>query len=146
MRVRELCVSYRPRNDLPRVDPASRFDTPLKIATFLRSLLDHEAIEVFVLVCLNTKHGLVAYHELSRGTLDSTSVHPREVFKTALLANSASVVLGHNHPSGDPTPSPDDLALTDRLARAGELLGVKVLDHVILGDQAYYSFKERGSI
>jgi DNA repair protein RadC len=73
-------------------------------------------------------------------------VHPREVFKVAMLANAACVVLAHNHPSGDPTPSPDDVALTDRLVRAGELLGVKVLDHLILGDEAYYSFKEKGMV
>jgi DNA repair protein RadC len=113
---------------------------------FLRNLLDHEAVEVFLILCLNTKHSLLAYHELSRGTLDSTLVHPREVFKAAMLANAASVVLGHNHPSGDPTPSPDDIALTMRLVQAGELLGVRVLDHLILGGDGYHSFKEKGMV
>ena len=89
---------------------------------------------------------VIAYHEVSRGTLDATLVHPREVFKAALLANAAAIVLCHDHPSGEPTPSPDDLQLTRRLVEAGTLLGVDVLDHVIVGDGRYYSFKESGCL
>lgn len=76
-----------------------------------------------------------------RGTLDSALVHPREVFEAALLANAAAIVAGHNHPSGDPTPSPDDVEITRRLAATGEVLGIPVLDHIIVGDGRYYSFK-----
>jgi DNA repair protein RadC len=112
------------------------------VAQFLTGLLSDEPVEVFVVLCLDTKHKLIAYHELSRGTLDSTLVHPRELFKAAMLANAASVVIGHNHPSGDANPSPDDIALTRRLVQSGELLGITVLDHLILGDQTYYSFQE----
>jgi DNA repair protein RadC len=87
---------------------------------------------------------VIAYHEVSRGTLDATLVHPREVFKAALLANAATIVLAHNHPSGNPAPSPDDMALTRRLIDAGRLLGVDVLDHIVIGDGRYVSFRERG--
>ena len=76
--------------------------------------------------------------------LDSTLVHPREVFKAAMLANAAAIVLAHNHPSGDPTPSPDDMALTRRLVDAGRLIGVDVLDHIVIGDGRHVSFRERG--
>jgi DNA repair protein RadC len=107
-------------------------------------MLQDEASEVFAILCLSTKHRVLAYHEVSRGCLDSTLVHPREVFKAAILANAASVVLAHNHPSGDPTPSPDDMTLTRRLVDAGRLIGVDVLDHIVIGDGRYVSFRERG--
>jgi DNA repair protein RadC len=89
---------------------------------------------------------VIAYHEVSRGTLDATLVHPREVFKAALLSNAASIILTHNHPSGDPTPSPDDHQLTRRLVDAGRLIGVEVLDHIIVGDGRYFSFREGGRL
>jgi DNA repair protein RadC len=85
---------------------------------------------------------VIAYHEVSRGTLDSTLVHPREVFKAALLSNSAAIVVCHNHPSGDPTPTTDDIDVTRRLVATGELLGIPVLDHIVVGEDRYYSFKE----
>ena len=81
---------------------------------------------------------------MSRGTLDSTLVHPREVFKAAILANAAAVVLAHVHPSGDPTPSRDDVELTRRLSSAGALLGIEILDHIVVGHGCYTSFKELG--
>jgi DNA repair protein RadC len=98
------------------------------------------------MLCLSTKHRVIAYHEVSRGTLDSTLVHPREVFKAALLANAAAIVVSHNHPSGDPSPTMDDLEVTTRLAAAGEVLGIAVLDHIVIGDGRYFSFKEAGRL
>jgi DNA repair protein RadC len=89
---------------------------------------------------------VIGYYEVSRGTLDSTLVHPREVFKAAILANAAAIILTHNHPSGDPTPSPDDLALTQRLVQAGQIIGIDVLDHVIVGDGRWTSFVELGRL
>jgi DNA repair protein RadC len=87
---------------------------------------------------------MTAYHELSRGTLDSTVVHPREVFKTALLANAAAVIVAHNHPSGDPSPSADDIALTRRLTQAGNIIGIPVLDHLVIGVRSHFSLREAG--
>lgn len=110
-------------------------------------LLAAEAVEVFGMICLTTTHRVIGYYEVSRGTLDSTAVHPREVFKAAMLANASSIVVGHNHPSGDPTPSPDDRVLTTRLQAAGELVGISVLDHIIVGcEQRYTSFVNLGLI
>ena len=98
------------------------------------------------MLCVTTKHRVIAYYEVSRGTLDATLVHPREVFKAAILANAAAIVVAHNHPSGDPTPSIDDLALTARLKQAGEVLGIPVLDHIILADGRSVSMKQIGRL
>ncbi len=102
--------------------------------------------EVFGILCLSTKHRVIAYHEVGRGTLDSVLVHPREVFKAALLANAAGIIAAHVHPSGDPTPSADDVEVTGRLAAAGDILGVPVLDHIIIGDGRYYREDEAASV
>jgi DNA repair protein RadC len=147
-RLRELTVRYSVRkdtNDEPIIVARSLINVPAAAAAFM-ALLKDEPAEVFGILCLTTKHQVIAYHEVSRGTLDATLVHPREVFKAAMLANAASILAGHNHPSGDQSPSPDDAELTRRLAAAGELLGVPLLDHIIVGDHGYYSFKEAGRL
>ena len=95
---------------------------------------------------LDTKHRVIRASVLSVGTIDASLVHPREVFRAAAEVGAAALVLFHNHPSGDPTPSPDDIALTDRMVQAGALMGIEVLDHVVLGDVRYFSFKESGRI
>ena len=92
---------------------------------------------------LNTQNGLVAYHEVSVGTLNASLVHPREVFRPALLTSAASVILVHNHPSGDCEPSEEDLSITRRLVEAGELLGIGVLDHVIIASRGEVSLRSR---
>ena len=146
--LRELTIRYAPKVDAdgqPFV-VGRKLTTPAGCGSILLQLLQDQPCEVFAILCLSTKHRVIAYHEVSRGTLDATLVHPREVFKAALLANAAAIVLCHNHPSGEPTPSPDDLQLTRRLVGAGALLGVDVLDHVIVGDGRYYSFKESGCL
>jgi DNA repair protein RadC len=94
-------------------------------------------------LCLNTKNKVAGAHIISQGSLSASIVHPREVFKAALLNNSASIILAHNHPSGDPEPSREDVETTKRLVEAGEILGIRVLDHVIIGEQ-YLSMKEEG--
>ena len=93
---------------------------------------------------LNTKHKIVAVHEISRGTLNNSMVHPREVFKPAVLHNAAAIICFHNHPSGDPNPSQDDVAMNSRLVEAGKIMGIEILDHIIIGDDEYVSLKERG--
>lgn len=146
MRVRELRITYSRRSDLPFVDGRKRLTCARDAVAILTPILEAEPVEVFVILCLSTKHQVIAYHEVSRGVLDATLVHPREVFKAVLVSNSAALVLAHNHPSGDPDPTSDDAVLTRRLVQAGELLGVDVLDHVILGHETYYSFKEHGRL
>ncbi len=100
--------------------------------------------EQFVAVYLNARNKILSFQIVSVGTLTGSLVHPREVFKGAILANAAAVVLIHNHPSGDANPSGEDLTVTKRLVDAGELLGIRVLDHLILGDPGYVSMADRG--
>ena len=103
-------------------------------------------MEHFGIVMLDTKHRMLRVRVVSIGCLDSTVVHPREVFREAAAAAAAAIVLFHNHPSGDPSPSGDDLALTARMVRAGAIMGIDVLDHVILADQRYFSLAESGQL
>jgi DNA repair protein RadC len=104
--------------------------------------MENQPNEVFAILCLSTKNKVIGAHIISQGSLSSSIVHPREVFKAAILNNAASVILAHNHPSGDPEPSKDDIEITRRLVEAGKLLGIEVLDHVIIGER-YLSMKER---
>ncbi|ATP79342.1 TPA_asm: DNA repair protein RadC [Listeria monocytogenes] len=98
-------------------------------------------------MCLNTKNNVVAVHRCHVGSLNSSIVHPREVFKSAILNNVASVILAHQHPSGDIKPSMEDINVTKRLVEAGKLLGIEVLDHLIVNsDNSFTSLKERGYI
>ena len=102
--------------------------------------------EHFKVVHLNTKNQVLKIETTAIGILSSSPVHPREVFKEAVKMSSAGLILAHNHPSGDPTPSQDDLLLTKRLYEAGEILGIRIIDHLILGDNRYLSLKERGQL
>jgi len=113
-------------------------------AEYLLPQYGSRSVEQFGVVLLDTKRRVIRTLILSVGTLDASIVHPREVFGAAAAAGAAALVLFHNHPSGDPRPSPDDLDLTRRLAAAGVLMGIDVIDHVILADVRYYSFKEEG--
>jgi DNA repair protein RadC len=106
--------------------------------------VQEEAQEVFGILILNTKNKIVAVHEVSRGTLNASMVHPREAFKPAVLHNAAAIICFHNHPSGDQTPSKDDIEITKRLVEAGKIMGIEVFDHIIVGDDGYASLKERG--
>ena len=146
MRLRELTVRYsvKKTDEGQPVVVGRAMNTPRESASALMTVLQDQPGEVFAILCLSTKHRVIAFHEVSRGTLDATLVHPREVFKAALLANAAALILAHTHPSGDPSPSADDIQLTRRLVDAGALLGVDVLDHLIVGDGRYFSFKEGG--
>jgi DNA repair protein RadC len=104
----------------------------------------HATQEEFWIVTADTKNRVTGASRVSQGTLDASLVHPRDVFGRAIVANAASIVLIHNHPSGDPEPSGEDIHLTRRMAEAGEMLGIPVLDHVVIGDDAYVSLAERG--
>ena len=115
------------------------------VAELLLPLYGNRPVEQFGVLLLDTKHRVLRTVVLSVGTLDASIVHPRDVFGTAAAAGAAAVVLFHNHPSGDPRPSTDDVDLTRRLATVGMLMGIDVIDHVILADARYYSFKEEGT-
>ncbi len=111
-----------------------------------RSLVEDRDRENLWLACLDTKNRVNCLAQIAVGSLNAAIVHPREVFKTALLANAATVIVLHNHPSGDPAPSAEDKAITKRLVEAGQLLGVRVLDHIIVGDGEFYSFADQGGL
>lgn len=102
--------------------------------------------EHFVVLYLDRKGGLIVKEDVSVGGLHSSIVHPREVFKTAVKRSAASIILAHNHPSGDPAPSREDIDITRRLIEAGRIIGIEILDHVVIGDSRYCSLKEKGLI
>lgn len=110
----------------------------------IREQLEGLDREQFMIACLNTKNEPTNISVVAVGTLNKAIVHPREVFKTAILSNAASIIAFHNHPSGETTPSQQDIQLTNRLYEAGELLGIKLLDHLIIGDGTFTSLKEKG--
>jgi DNA repair protein RadC len=126
------------------LSPKIRYTSPTQIFDTFGFLQD-ETKEYFICLHLDGKNRILAVDICSIGSLNQSIVHPREVFKTALLSSAAAIILLHNHPSGDPTPSSEDLEVTRRLREAGELIGVKVLDHLVIGT-SYYSFVERGII
>ena len=129
-------------------------DTPEKVVEFLKrelpaSVAFRPDVENMIVVAINTRRRITAFEILSQGTLDSLLVHPREIFKFAILANAAAIILAHNHPSGDPTPSEADIKVTREIIRAGQLMKSELLDHVILGDttaehKGYNSLRELG--
>ncbi|MFD2214991.1 RadC family protein [Metabacillus endolithicus] len=105
--------------------------------------LDREA---FIVISLDTKNQPVSINICHVGSLNASIVHPREVMKSAILSNAASIMVGHNHPSGNSSPSREDLDVTKRLAEAGKIVGIELLDHIILGDDEYVSIKEKGYV
>lgn len=131
--IRETSVLY----------PARRITSPLDAYEILKSFLVDADREKFYAIYLNTKNEPVAIHPVSIGSLNASLVHPREVYKAALLVNAASVILSHNHPSGDPCASKEDIEVSRRLKEAGSLIGIEVIDHIVIGKGTnYYSLKE----
>lgn len=143
-RVRELEVKYRSvRVALPV--SVGRVIAPRDAAALASALLADSPVERVLSLHVNTKHDLIGIHRVSVGCLDASLVHPREVFQAAILSNASALILVHNHPSGDPTPSQDDHALVRRLAAASVLMGIDLLDAIIVTDTGrYHSFKESG--
>jgi len=123
-----------------------RLGSPGELASHLLPQYGACAVEQFGIVMLDSRHRLIRVKLVSTGSLDATVVHPREVFREAAAAAAAVIVLFHNHPSGDPTPSPDDVALTTRMVRAGSVMGIDVVDHLILADDRYVSLLEAGHL
>ncbi len=131
MYLREASVTYTTK----RIKVERKVATAYHVAEILMTTGHHmEAQEVFKVLYLNVKNQVIAVQEIARGSVNSVDVHPRELFRGAIMAGAVAVILAHNHPSGDSTPSASDWALTQRMKAAGILLGIPVLDHVILGD------------
>ena len=123
-----------------------RLATPKDVAIQLLPEFGAGPVERFGVVLIDARHQLLRTRILSIGTVDRSVVHPREVFREAVSARATGIVLFHNHPSGDPTPSPDDVALTSRMVAAGELMGIEVVDHLILTATRYLSFRDLGRL
>ena len=120
-----------------------RVESPEDAADLMKDFLEDLDREQVMLLCLNTKNEPTHISTISTGSLTSSIVHPREVFKTAIIANANQIMIFHNHPSGDPTPSNEDLAITKRLQEAGDLMGIELLDHIIIGDQGRFESLRR---
>ena len=130
--------------DYPEAGEKPIVKTPDDVAGLVRGRLRGKKREHFLALLLDTRNRLIKVSEISMGSLDASIVHPREVFKEAISASAASVIFAHNHPSGDPEASEDDVKLTKRLAEAGEIVGIEVLDHIIICDKNYLSLKGKG--
>jgi DNA repair protein RadC len=120
--------------------------TPQEAAGYLMPRFGSRAVEQFGILLLDSKHRVVRTAVLTVGGQNTTIVEPREVFREAAIGGASAIVVFHSHPSGDPTPSPDDVDLTRRLVAAGVLMGIDVVDHLVLGDARYWSFKETGQL
>jgi DNA repair protein RadC len=120
--------------------------SPEDVVKTARNLLKGKKREHFLVICLDTRNHLIKTSTVSIGSLDCSIVHPREVFKDAISSSAASVIFIHNHPSGDPTPSEDDIKMTKRLIEAGEIIGIEVLDHIIICDSEHLSMKAKNLV
>lgn len=125
-------------------DDRPRFGSPADVGRYLLPLFGGHREERFGIVMLDAKKRLIRAETVSVGTLDASIAHPREVFRAAAIASASSIVVFHNHPSGDPLPSQDDVLLTARLVAAGDVMGIEVVDHLILGAGRWYSFRDGG--
>ncbi len=125
--------------------PSPQVREPGDVYTLMKKRLKDADREHFYALLLNTKNVVLAVELISIGSLNASIVHPREILKPAIVASAASILLVHNHPTGDPAPSNEDIEFTRRMAKCGKLIGIELLDHVIIGDGCYRSLKEAGS-
>ena len=123
-----------------------KISSPKDVSTLLINEMSNFKQEVFKLILLNTKNIIIGTKDVFKGTLNSSIVHPREVFKEAVQRGSANIIVCHNHPSGDPNPSKEDIDITLRLKECGNIMGIGLLDHIIIGNNKYVSLKEKGII
>ncbi len=137
-----LEIGKRVSSLAPEVRPV--INSPLDVSFLLMEEMRYLDREQFRTVSLNTKNQVIETEVVSVGSLNSSIVHPREVFKNPIRRSANSLILVHNHPSGDPTPSKEDIAVTARILEAGKILGIEILDHIIIGDNKYSSLKEKG--
>jgi DNA repair protein RadC len=140
----KACFELGKRKDLEPEQKDFDIKDPQSIVKAIRASIKDKAKEHFKLILLNARNKILGISTISIGSLNASIVHPREVFKDAIVHNAYSVVLAHNHPSGDPEPSEDDLTITRRLVEAGKILGVEVIDHIIISKNGFFSFKDKG--
>ena len=120
------------------------FSNPSSIAMYYMEEMRHHKQEIMKLLLLNTKNKLISENDISKGTVNSAVISPRELFVEALQKNAVSIILIHNHPSGEPTPSREDILMTKRITEAGKMIGIALLDHIVIGNNCYTSLREKG--
>ena len=120
--------------------------TPEDVVNILSADYDAAVVEMAQMLALDTKNKIIGIFVISTGSLNASIIHPRDIFQRAILSNAASVILVHNHPSGDPTPSSEDIELTNKLVQVGKMMDIPILDHVVIGEGKFVSLKERGII
>jgi DNA repair protein RadC len=141
--VRDVAVRYRGRG----LKVAAKITSPSEAVALARKVVQDDAREHFLALYLDGRHRPIARSVVSVGTATASLVHPREVFQAAVLVGAVALIVLHNHPSGDPTPSPEDREVTHRLRKAGELLGIRLLDHIVwTKDARFHSFRESGEL
>ena len=137
LEVREIEYTYDKRPKINSMDD---------VVQIVKPMISDPNKEFFMALYLNTKNGVLKQEVISIGSLNANIVHPREIFKTACMISASSIIVAHNHPSGDPTPSREDIEITKKLHEAGKMMGIELLDHVIIGYDRYYGFKESGQL
>lgn len=137
LEIREIEYSYDKRPKINGMDD---------VVNVVKPMIADENKEFFIALFLNTKNCIMRQEVISIGSLNANIVHPREVFRTACMVSASSIIVAHNHPSGDPTPSREDIEITKKLAEAGKMMGIELLDHVIIGHDRNYGFKETGML
>ena len=142
--IRAVYETLTVREDITNyLKTGTRYTSPKQVSDTFQFLMQ-ETKEMFLTLHLDGKNRIICIDLVSVGSLNQSIVHPREVFKTALISSAAAIICVHQHPTGDPTPSSEDISITRRLKEAGEILGLKILDHIIVGDGDYCSFVEKG--
>jgi len=142
----KACFEIGKRGELEPEQKKYDIKNPSEVVKTIRALIKDKAKEHFKLIILDSRNKIIEITNISIGTLNANLAHPREIFKDAITRNAASIILAHNHPSGDPEPSEEDLKITKQLTEAGKILGIDVLDHIIIAKNSYISFKEKGLI
>ncbi|HWR26745.1 MAG TPA: DNA repair protein RadC [candidate division Zixibacteria bacterium] len=140
------CFEIARRLEAFSEDAKPRINSPEDVYRRLYPTMRESKKETFVELCLDTKNQIIRESTVSIGSLNANIVHPREVFRFALIESAAHIIVAHNHPSGDPTPSREDIEITKKLVETGKIMGIDVLDHVIIGDCRHFSMKESGHI
>ena len=143
MQIREVEVRYK-ASDIP-LDHGEKFSCSEQIFRAFLHMWRYP-VETFAVVCLDGKNRMLHVEEVAKGTLTASLAHPREIFFTAVTVRAAALICVHNHPSGDPEPSQADMDVTRRLVEGGKILGIKLLDHIVIGDQRYFSFADEGML
>lgn len=143
--VQMVCISeLAKRLAKARACEMLQFTCPASIAKYYMEDMRHERQEVMKLLMLNSKSRLIGESDISKGTVNASLITPRELFIEALQKNAVSIIILHNHPSGDPSPSREDRLITERIRQAGDLIGIELLDHIVIGNNCYISFSEQG--